>query len=102
MVPNALSILPENKKNQDELTFRERKKLRIIFLIRILNYALVLVRQPVLEGLSSENAGDRGLGYHGGRRPGMKEPDIFVFECSPKILLVVWLLNILVHCCVVS
>ena len=56
----------------------------------------------MLEGLSSENAGDRGLGYHGGRRPGMKEPDIFVFECSPKILSVVWLLNILVQCCVVS
>ena len=63
---------------------------------------LVMVRHPVLEGLSSENRGDRGLGYHGGRRPGMKEPGIFVFESSPKTLSVVWLLNILVQCCVVS
>ena len=73
-----------------------------IFSMRILDYALVMVRHPVLKGLSSENRGDRGLGYHGGRRPGRKEPDIFVFECSPKILSVVWLLNILVQCCVVS
>ena len=83
-VPIALSILPENKKPQAEITFRERKKL------------------PVLEGLSSENEVDRGLGYHGGRRQGRKEPDIFVFEFSPKTLSVVWLLNILVQCCVVS
>ena len=73
-----------------------------IFLIRILNYALVMVRHPVLEGLSSKNGGDRGLGYHGGRRQSRKQPDIFVFECSPKTLSVVWLLNILVQCCVVS
>ena len=101
-VPIALSILPENKKPQAEITFRQREKLRIIFLIRILNYALVMVRHPVLEGLSSKNGGDRGLGYHGGRRQGRKEPDIFVFEFSPKTLSVVWLLNILVQCCVVS
>ena len=73
-----------------------------IFLIRILNYALVMLGHPVLEGLSSKNGDDRGLGYHGGRRQGRKEPDIFVFEFSPKTLSVVWLLNILVQCCVVS
>ena len=56
----------------------------------------------MLEGLSSKNGDDRGLGYHGGRRQGRKEPDIFVFEFSPKTLSVVWLLNILVQCCVVS